>query len=63
MPASERVVLVGHDPDFTHLVSWLVGASVTMRKGALARVDLADRTVSAGRGSLRWLLPPDAVAG
>jgi phosphohistidine phosphatase len=59
----ERVVLVGHDPDFTHLVSWLVGASVNIRKGALARVDLADRTVSAGRGSLCWLLPPDAVAG
>jgi phosphohistidine phosphatase SixA len=59
---ARSVILVGHDPDFTHLVSWLVGASITMRKGALARVDLADRTVSAGRGSLRWLLPPDAVA-
>ena len=58
-----KVLLVGHDPDFTHLVSWLVGASITMRKGALARLDLADRTVSAGHASLRWLLPPDAVAG
>ncbi len=60
---TRSVILVGHDPDFTNLVSWLVGASITMRKGALARVDLADRTVSAGRGSLRWLLPPDAVSG
>jgi len=62
-PNVERVMLVGHDPDFTHLVSWLVGASIAMRKGALARVDLADRTVTAGRGSLCWLLPPDAVGG
>jgi len=61
-PGARRVVLVGHDPDFSHLVSWLAGTSITMRKGALARLDLADRTVGPGRGSLRWLLPPDAVA-
>jgi phosphohistidine phosphatase len=62
-PDVHRVVLVGHDPDFSHLVSWLTGTSITMRKGALARLDLADRTVGAGHGSLRWLLPPDAVPG
>jgi phosphohistidine phosphatase len=56
-------VLVGHDPDFTTLLSWLVGASVPMRKGALALVDLPDREVGPGRGALRWLLPPDAIAG
>jgi phosphohistidine phosphatase len=61
-PGVSRVLLVGHDPDFSHLVSWLAGTSITMRKGALARLDLADRTVGAGHGSLRWLLPPDAVA-
>lgn len=61
-PSVHRVVLVGHDPDFSHLVSWLTGTSITMRKGALARLDLADRTIGAGHGSLRWLLPPDAVA-
>jgi phosphohistidine phosphatase len=57
------VVLVGHDPDFSSLASWLVGAPLSLRKGALARIDLPDRAVGAGRGSLRWLLPPDAVAG
>jgi phosphohistidine phosphatase len=62
-PSVQRVVLVGHDPDFSHLVSWLAGTSITMRKGAIARLDLADRTIGAGHGSLRWLLPPDAVAG
>ena len=57
-----RVVLVGHDPGFTEVVSFLVGADITMAKGALARIDLADREVKAGAGALRWLLPPDAVA-
>lgn len=56
-----RVVLVGHDPDFSGLVSWLVGAPVSLRKGALARVDLPNGTFAAGRASLNWLLPPDAI--
>ncbi len=55
------VMIVGHDPDFSRAVSWLVGSPITMRKGALALIDLPDRTVGAGRGSLRWLLPPDAI--
>jgi phosphohistidine phosphatase len=57
------VLLVGHDPEFSSLVSWLAAASLSLRKCALARIDLPDRSVSAGRGSLRWLLPPDAVPG
>ncbi len=56
-----RPVIVGHDPDFTDLVSRLCGgAEIPMRKGALARIDL-DRPVAAGRGTLRWLLPPDLL--
>lgn len=58
-----RVMLVGHDPDFSQLASWLVGAHVGLPKGSLVRIDLGDRKISAGAGSLRWLLPPDAVAG
>jgi phosphohistidine phosphatase len=57
------VMLVGHDPDFSSTVSWLVGGSLTLRKGALALVVLPDREVAAGRGVLRWLLPPDAIPG
>ena len=57
------VILVGHEPDFSSLVTWLAGAPVSLRKGALARVDLPDRSVGPGRGSLRWLLPPDAIPG
>jgi phosphohistidine phosphatase len=60
---ARQVLLVGHDPDFSDLVSWLVDAPVSLRKGALARVDLPDRSVGRGRGSLRWLLPPDAIPG
>jgi phosphohistidine phosphatase len=62
-PSASSVMLVGHDPDFSRTVSWLVGTSIELRKGALAVIDLPGRTPGAGRGSLRWLLPPDAVPG
>ena len=56
-----RAVLVGHDPDFTDLVSELCGSrEIPMRKGALARIDV-ERPVAAGRGVLRWLVPPDLL--
>lgn len=55
-----RVVLVGHDPDFSELVQELTDARAPMKKGALARIDLPG-PVAAGTGVLRWLLPPDLV--
>jgi len=56
-----RVMIVGHDPDFSELLTVLVGASdLTMKKGALARVDLAG-PLEPGAGTLRWLIPPDAL--
>jgi phosphohistidine phosphatase len=56
-----RAVLVGHDPDFSEVVAVLCGAAgVSMRKGALARIEV-DRPLRAGAGTLRWLLPPDAL--
>jgi phosphohistidine phosphatase SixA len=56
-----HAVLVGHDPDFSELLSVLCrAAGVTMRKGALARIDI-DRPLKAGAGTLRWLIPPDAL--
>jgi len=57
-----RPLLVGHDPDFSDLVSELVGAPVPMRKGTLARID-AERPLEPGAGVLRWLLPPDLLRG
>jgi len=57
----ERPVLVGHDPDFSELVAMLTAAAgIPMRKGALARIEL-DRPLRPGGGTLRWLLPPDAL--
>lgn len=59
---AERPCLVGHDPDLSELLAELTGASqIAMRKGALARVDLPGRTLEAGGGVLRYLLPPEVV--
>jgi phosphohistidine phosphatase len=60
-PDARRVVLVGHDPDFSSIASTLIGAPIELRKGALARIDLSDAGATAGEGSLRWLIPPGAV--
>lgn len=56
-----RPVIVGHDPDFTELVAILCGAArIPMRKGSLARIDVA-RRLEPGGGTLRWLVPPDLL--
>jgi phosphohistidine phosphatase len=58
-----RPVLVGHDPDFSDLAASLTGSrTMAMRKGALARID-APRPLAAGSGVIRWLVPPDLLAG
>jgi phosphohistidine phosphatase SixA len=59
---AQRPCLVGHDPDFSDLLGELLGvASMPMRKGAIARVDLDGPDLAPGRGILRWLLPPELV--
>jgi phosphohistidine phosphatase len=56
-----RLMLVGHDPDFSEMVAQLTGAErLAMEKGALARVDVG-RTLGRGTGRLRWLVPPDLL--
>jgi phosphohistidine phosphatase len=63
-PEASRPCLVGHDPDFSELLGELLGLPpVPMRKGAIARVDVGGRTVVAGRGILRYLVPPDLLPG
>ncbi|MBA2254128.1 MAG: histidine phosphatase family protein [Chloroflexi bacterium] len=59
-PGAQRVVVVGHDPDFSDLLSLLSGTVLELAKGALARIDI-DRPLRPGRGELRWLVPPDAL--
>ena len=58
----QRPVLVGHDPDFSWLLSALVGAEIGMKKGAMARVDV-DVDLRDGGGTLRWLITPDVLPG
>ncbi len=58
--SAERIMIVGHEPDFSDLISALTGGSrIMLKKGGLARVDL--ETVSDGAGTLVWLLPPLAL--
>jgi phosphohistidine phosphatase len=57
----ERPVLVGHDPDFSELVSILCdAANAPMRKGAFARIEV-EGPLEPGAGTLRWMIPPDAL--
>jgi phosphohistidine phosphatase len=61
---AERPCIVGHDPDFSMVLGEMTGvAAIQMRKGALARVDYEGGVIRAGRGSLRFLVPPEILAG
>lgn len=56
-----KIVLVGHDPDFSEIAGELMGLPyLPMRKGALARVDVS-MPFAPGAGTLRWLLSPDLI--
>lgn len=58
--AADRVMLVGHEPDFSTLAGALTGGSrVLLKKGGLVRVDA--EVLEAGAGTLVWLLPPRAM--
>jgi len=57
----DRAILFGHDPDFSEFVAELCSAAnVPMRKGALAKIEV-DRPLQTAGGTLRWLIPPDAL--
>ncbi len=55
--ADERVLLVGHEPDFSQTVFDLTGGRVDLRKGGLAGV-----RVEPGGGTLLALLRPRELA-
>ncbi len=58
---SRGLLLVGHEPDFSRVISACIGGgSVECRKGSLIRVDMDDP--AALSGVLVWLLPPRALA-
>ncbi len=57
----DRVMLVGHDPDFSELAAALSGAQhLPLKKGMLARIDVTP-PMREGSGLLRWLVPPDLL--
>src|SRR5512140_2284140 len=59
-----RPCLVGHDPDFSELLGGLIGTyPIPMRKSSLARIDFPGDDVAEGKGTLRYLLPPELVPG
>ncbi len=61
-PDAERPCVVGHDPDFSELLGDILGLPpVPMRKGAIARIDVASRSLVPGRALLRFLLPPELL--
>lgn len=57
--AERDVMLVGHEPDFSHLISLLTGGAVKLSKAGLARIDLEN--VTELRGELVWLLTPKVM--
>ena len=65
-PASESILLVGHEPDMGELISFLAtgktDAGFTLKKGGLAKLEIANK-LSAGRcATLLWLLTPKLMA-
>lgn len=57
----QRVMLVGHEPQMSSLVSWFMagddGLAVRFKKGAVVRIDF-DGVPDAGLGELRYMLTP-----
>ena len=51
----ENVMIVGHEPDFTMVISNLTGASLKLSKAGIALVELEENKK---RGRLLWLFPP-----
>ena len=60
-PAPESLLLVGHEPHLSSLISLLStggpNLSLTLKKGGLCRLD-AEQLCCARCASLAWLLPP-----
>ena len=59
-----RILLVGHEPSLSSLISVLISgrteASMVMKKGGLCRISVD--TIRFGKcGTLEWLLPPSQV--
>lgn len=52
---AKSLMLVGHEPDFTNIISKLTGASLKLSKGGVALLDVDPE---AEEGKVLWLFPP-----
>jgi phosphohistidine phosphatase len=52
---AKGLMLVGHEPDFTQVISELTGASLKLSKGGVALLDVDPESEE---GKLLWLFPP-----
>jgi len=56
-PQANEIMFVGHEPDFSETIRYLIGGgNILCKKGSLARIDLSD--ASPLIGELVWLIPP-----
>ena len=54
-------MFVGHDPDLSELVGYLLDAAgIRLKKCTLATIDLSTK-LGDGEGQLRWLVPPELL--
>lgn len=53
---AQRIILVGHDPDFSTVIGMLTGGRIELKKGGVCRVDCD--VAQEHRGVLVWLLAP-----
>lgn len=54
----KRVAIVGHEPDFSQLIQWIlgtVGGSIEVKKGSLACLEI---NPPSRHGTLAYLIPP-----
>jgi phosphohistidine phosphatase len=52
---ANNLMLVGHEPDFTNVISGLTGAALKLAKAGVALVDVDPESEE---GKLLWLFPP-----
>ena len=54
----KRVAIVGHEPDFSQLIEWILGVgggAIVMKKGAIAGLRISPPS---RHGTLAYLIPP-----
>lgn len=65
-PVPENILLVGHEPDLSELVSQLISgepkAAIDLKKGGLARLEIETQLRPGPCATLAWLLTPKQMA-